>query len=80
MKLSDEELWEDQTNSEMKSPKLKRKKSHWHELEDLREHIDLISFNLKKVYCHAKDRSRKEDREARLVPRRKLHHAYKNGK
>ncbi len=40
----------------------KRRKSRMseHELEDLREHIDVITFNLGKVYQHAKDRTRKQ--------------------
>lgn len=74
-----ENMWEDSLMSEQ-TTKAKRSRSSEHELEELREHIDLISFNIGKVYRHAKDRSRKEYNKARHTLRRKLHHSYKNEK
>lgn len=58
--------------------KLRRNKMSEHELEDLREHVDQISFNLGKVYQHAKDRSRKNS--LRNSMKKKFHHIYKNEK
>jgi hypothetical protein len=49
-----------------------------HDLDDLREHIDAVSFNLGKVYHHAKDRSRKQSFRNSL--KKKFHHIYKNEK
>jgi hypothetical protein len=79
VKLMGENMWEDSLISEQ-TTKVKRSRSSEHELEELREHIDLISFNIGKVYRHAKDRSRKEYNKARHTFRRKLHHSYKNEK
>lgn len=62
------------------SIKAKRNKLSDNDLEELREHIDLISFNIGKVYRHAKDRSRKEYNKAKHTFRRRLHHSYRNEK
>lgn len=48
------------------------------ELDDLREYVDSVSFNLGKAYQHAKDRSRKQSQ--RNLMRKKIHHLYKNDK
>jgi hypothetical protein len=58
--------------------KLKMQKISEYELEELREHIDHISFNIEKVYRHAKDRSRKEFNQARLANSRRLYHSQKS--
>jgi hypothetical protein len=61
--------------------KVEKKKKHiqdFNELEDLREHIDFISYNLGKVYQHAKDRSRKEFNKSKNSLRRRFHHSYNN--
>ncbi|MGZ3788574.1 MAG: hypothetical protein ACXVLQ_08635 [Bacteriovorax sp.] len=58
----------------------KKNKIYQHELEDLREHIDHVSFNIEKVYQHAKDRSRKEYNKSKQSIRKKFHHSYKNEK
>lgn len=58
---------------------IKRSKLSDHELDELREHIEL-SFNIGKVYYHAKERSRKEHSRAKINLKRKLHHSYKNEK
>ncbi|MDO9182913.1 MAG: hypothetical protein Q7U04_10925 [Bacteriovorax sp.] len=79
MAVLDEKNWEEDLVSE-KSTKAKRKKLNEHELDELREHIDHISFNISKVYRHAKDRSRKEFNHAKNSFRRKFQHSYKNDK
>ena len=43
-----------------------------HELEELHVHVDLISFNIEKVYRHAKDRSRKEYNKAKMSLSKKI--------
>lgn len=79
MKATGKETLEDSLKSEHTS-KEKRNKLNEHELEELREHIDLISFNIGKVYRHARDRSRKEYNQVKQSLRRKLHHSYKSEK
>lgn len=71
MKATTEKNWEDSGGVELQSIKCKRNKLSEAELEELREHIDLISFNISKVYRHAKDRSRKEFNRAKLSFRKK---------
>lgn len=48
---------------------LKQKKSklnaYEYDLDELKEHIELVSFNLSKVYRQAKDRSRKGSKKAK---------------
>lgn len=61
-------------NEENKSAR--RDRISEHELDDLKEHIDQISFNLGKVYQHAKDRSRKHS--LRNSMKKKIQHFYKN--
>lgn len=72
---------EDKIESDFLMPeqntKVKRNKLNEHELEDLREHIDMISFNIGKVYRHAKDRSKKEFNHAKYNLGKKLHRSYK---
>lgn len=48
------------------------------DLDDLREHVDTISFNIGKVYQHARDRSRKQS--IRNSMRKRFHHTHKNEK
>lgn len=60
--------------------KFNRNKLSEFELNELRENLDLISFNIEKVYRQAKDRSRKEFNQAKYSLGRKLHHSYKNEK
>jgi hypothetical protein len=71
VKLSGEQNWEDGLYSSQ-STKVRRNKLSQHELEELREHIDQISFNISKVYRHAKDRSRKEYNHAKHSIRRNI--------
>lgn len=78
MKAS-EDFWDEKVLVEH-GGKAKRNKLHEHELLDLREHIELISFNITKVYHHAKDRSRKEYNKSKISMRKKFHHSYKNEK
>ncbi|MDD4973802.1 MAG: hypothetical protein PHY93_05595 [Bacteriovorax sp.] len=78
MKVLGQNIWEDGLTEQ--ATKVKRSQLSEHDLEELREHIDLISFNIGKVYRHAKDRSRKEYNKARHTLRRKIHHSYKNEK
>lgn len=65
-------------DSLISSGKIRKNKYSEHDLEDLREHIDAVSFNLGKVYHHAKDRSRKQSFRNSL--KKKFHHIYKNEK
>lgn len=58
--------------------KPRRAKVSEHELDDLREHMDSVSFNLGKVYQHARDRSRKQS--IRNSMRKRFHHTHKNEK
>ncbi len=51
--------------------KLKKCKVDQSELEDLREHIDLISHKIDKVYRRAKDRNRKEIAKAKTLFKKK---------
>lgn len=55
------------------SLKIKRNKLSDHELDQLREHVELVSFNIGKVYRHAKDRSRKEYNKAKFNFRKSNH-------
>lgn|GEM_PF-707125 len=80
MKVPVDSGWDENLVASEQSVNKKRNKLSDHELEDLREHIDLISFNIGKVYRHAKDRSRKEYNKTKHTLRRKLHHSYKNEK
>lgn len=81
MKLSTDNGWGEETNVlAPNTVKYKRNKLCEHELEELREHIDLVSFNIAKVYRHAKDRTRKELNKSKNSFRKKLHHSYKNEK
>lgn len=66
-----ENLWDEKPLSDQ-AGKAKRNKLQEHELEELREHIDLISFNIGKVYQHAKDRSRKEYNKSKHTMRKKI--------
>ncbi|MFA6236015.1 MAG: hypothetical protein WC635_01705 [Bacteriovorax sp.] len=66
--------WDENLIVSEQSLKAKRNRLSDHELEELREHIDLISFNIGKVYQHAKDRSRKELKKVKHNFRKKLHH------
>lgn len=66
--------WSENSSMPEQSLKAKRIRLSDHELEELREHIDLISFNISKVYRHAKDRSRKEFKKVKHTYRKKLHH------
>lgn len=74
-----EERWDDIQRSEQRT-KVKRGQFNEHDLEELREHIDLVSYNIGKVYRHAKERTRKECNQAKHTLRRKLRHSYKNDK
>ena len=74
-----DKLWDEDSSSEL-TTKAKRKKLNELELEDLRDHVDRISFNIDKVYRHAKDQSRKEYNQAKLTFRRKLQISYKKEK
>lgn len=74
-----EDLWNEKKVSESAGNN-KKNRLHEHELEELREHIDLISFNIGKVYQHAKYRSRKEYNRSKNSMRRKSNHLYKNDK
>lgn len=67
--FEDEKKWE--TPMIKKPSKYQREQLNAHELDELREHIDLISFNIGKVYHHAK---------VRQTMKKKLHHSYKNEK
>ena len=80
MKVSVEGGWDEGGIISEQSVKAKRIKLSDHDLEELREHIDLISFNIGKVYRHAKDRSRKEYNKSKQTFRRKLQHSYKSEK
>jgi len=57
---------------------------HEHELEELRECVDLISMNIghniEKVYRDAKERNRKELFKSKNTMRKKFHHSYNNEK
>lgn len=66
MKVTIENGWEEQGSSSGQALKGKRNVLSEHELDELREHVDLISFNIGKVYRHAKDRSRKEYNKAKM--------------
>jgi len=79
VKVVAENLWDEDTSSEL-TTKLKRKKIIELELEDLRDHVERISFNIDKVYRHAKDQSRKEYNHAKQSFRRKLQNSYKKEK
>ncbi len=70
-----EDLWNEKMISEQ-SGKTKKDRLHEHELEELREHIDLISFNIGKVYQHAKYRSRKGYNRSKNSVKKKFHHLY----
>lgn len=72
VKESIEKRWDDDGGASIQAIKCKRNKLSEAELEELREHIDLISFNISKVYRHAKDRSRKEINRAKTSFRKKL--------
>jgi hypothetical protein len=71
--------WDDNLAIEQ-TAKLHRNKLSEIELDELREHVDLVSFNIEKVYRQAKDRTRKEYNQAKHSLGRKLHHSYKNEK
>lgn len=75
VKLTAEKTWNDDILSES-NIKLKKNKFGEHELEDLKEHIESISFNISKVYRHAKDRSRKEYNKAKNATKIKSRHFY----
>lgn len=47
--------------------KEKKLKLMTYELDELKVHIDSISFNLNKVYYHASERSRKEYRRGKKM-------------
>lgn len=70
MKASVESGWNE--NFE-KTLNIKRHKLSEHELDELREHVELISFNIEKVYRHAKDRSRKEYNKTKFNFRKSNH-------
>jgi hypothetical protein len=72
--------WDEKLMDSKQSIKEKRSKANDHELEELREHIDLISFNIGKVYRHAKDRSRKEYNKAKNTFKRRPLNEYRNEK
>ncbi len=59
---------------------LKHKKSkfniHQRELDELKEHVDLISFNISKVYRQARDRSRKEYNKIKYTTKNKGHYSH----
>ena len=74
-----EKSWDDGAGAEQIT-NVKRSKLSEVELEELREHVDLISFNIGKVYRHVKDQSRKEYNQARHSFSKKRHHSYKNEK
>lgn len=74
MKGAADNGWDENSVSSEQLLKAKRNRLSDHELEELREHIDLISFNIGKVYRHAKDRSRKGLKKVRHNFRKKLHH------
>jgi hypothetical protein len=78
VKVLEQNIWDESLTDQ--ATKIKRSQISEHDLEELREHIDLISFNIGKVYRHAKDRSRKEYNKARHTIRRNIHHSYKNEK
>jgi len=63
-------------DSAFSSGKKVRGKLTDNELDDMREYVDSVSFNLGKAYQHAKDRSRKQSQ--RNLMRKKIHHLYKN--
>ncbi len=77
--LSDNE-WDDGSMVAGHSVKSKRKKLCNHELDELREHIDLISFNILKVYHHAKDRSKKEFNKSKTTFKKKVRYSQKDEK
>lgn len=58
--------------------KHRRTKMSDSELEDLRDTLDSVSFNLGKAYQHAKDRSRKQWQRNQM--RKRFHHTYKSDK
>lgn len=70
-----EKMWDGSLRSGQ-TTRAKRSQLCEDELEELREHIDLISFKIGKVYRHAKDRSRKGYNEAKHALRRKLGRSY----
>ena len=74
-----DKLWDEDFSSEL-TTKAKRKKLNELELEDLRDHVDRISFNIDKVYRHAKVQSRKEYNQDKQTFRRKLQNSYKKEK
>ncbi len=82
MKSVIDKFWED--TSLEQNTKRKKIKMHEHELEELREHVDLIALNIGhnigKVYQHAKDRTRKELFKSKNTMRKKFHHSYNNEK
>lgn len=80
MKLSLDRGWDEDTMVSEQAAKTKRNKISSHELDELREHIDLISFNILKVYHHAKDRSKKELNKSKNTFKKKIHYSQKNGK
>lgn len=73
MKVSADNGWDESSVISGQSIKAKRNKLTDHELDELREHIDLISYNIGKVYRHAKDRSRKEYNKAKNSFKKKIH-------
>ena len=71
--------WDEGDNLDQ-TVQIKRKKLKAHELEELRDHVEHISFNIEKVYRLAKVSSKKEFKHARQLLKRKIHHTSKNEK
>ena len=77
MKL--EETLESMVSAKVKSSQLsfvKKNRSIDYELDELREHVDNISFNISKVYRHAEKRSRKKMRKEMNKNRNNLKEKY----
>ena len=50
--------------------KSKKTNCYESELQDLKEYVDLISFNLKRVYLHTKNRTLKDFRKNKSILRK----------